>query len=64
MLGTYERLGVSIWSRDIAVIRAARRKIKRKARRDRALRDARHAFYKVMLKHHYKARELATYWRL
>ncbi len=46
MYGTYLRLGVRVWASDRTVIRAARRKLTRSARRDPAKREARKRFYR------------------
>ena len=64
MYGTYCRLRISIWASDFEVIRAARKKIVKKFRTDRAKRDARHKFYEAMLGYHHEARQLALRSRL
>jgi hypothetical protein len=46
------------------VIRAARRKLTRSARRDPAKREARKRFYREMLEHHANAQRLAGEFRL
>lgn len=58
MYGTYLRLGLHVSDSDIAVIRAARRKLKPKARRDREVRQMRHDFYRMMIRHHKESRDL------
>jgi hypothetical protein len=64
MHGTYLRLGVTVWASDRSVIRAARRKLARSARRDPAKRDARKRFYREMLEHHANAQRLLVEFRL
>ncbi len=64
MYGTYLRLHVTVWASNRAVIRAARRKLTRWARRDPAKRDARKRFYREMLKHHASTQRLAAEFRL
>ena len=64
MHGTYLRLGVTVWASDRTVIRAARRKLTRSARRDPAKRDARKRFYHEMLAHHTNAQRLVAEFRL
>jgi len=64
MFGTYCRLDLPISATALDVIRATRRKFKRAARSDRAQRDARHAVYRAMLRHHAAAGGLAARWRL
>jgi len=64
MLGTYHRLNVTIHDDWRAVIRAARGRIAKKARRDPARRADRKRFYRLMLRHHRDAQELAAAWRL
>jgi hypothetical protein len=58
MFGTYNRLRVHVLASDLAVIKAASRKLARKARYARAQRNNRHAFYRAMLKEHAAARAL------
>lgn len=58
MYGTYLRLGLHVADSDIAAIRAARRKLKPKARTERAFRSERHRFYRIILNHHAEARGL------
>ena len=60
MYGTYLRLDVPVWASDHTVIRAARRKLARSARRDPAKRDARKRFYREMLEHHANAQRLVA----
>jgi uncharacterized protein (DUF305 family) len=64
MYVTYLRLGITVWDSDRAVIRAARRKLARSARRDPAKRDAHKRFYREMLEHHANAQRLAAELRL
>ena len=64
MYGTYLRLNVTAWANDRAVIRAARRKLARSARRDPAKREARKRFYREMLAHHANAQRLVAEFRL
>ena len=64
MLGTYHRLNVHVWASNLDVIRAARRKLKKKARKARNVREQRHAFYRAMLYHHRKAQELCIEFRM
>jgi hypothetical protein len=63
MYGTYLRLNITIWATDRAVIRAARRKLARSARRDPAKREARKRFYREMLEHHADSQRLAAEFR-
>lgn len=60
----YCRLNVTISARNLAVIRAASRKINAKARFDPARRGDRHAYFRAMLDHHDDARDLAARHRL
>lgn len=62
--GTYLRLDITVHDGWRAVVRAAAKKLKRAARRDRAQREARHHFYRQMLDHHREAQEIVSYWRL
>lgn len=64
MYGTYLRLDILVWDSDRAVIRAARRKLVRPARRDPAKREARKRFYREMLCHHADAQRLVAHFRL
>lgn len=64
MFGTYNRLRVTIYDSNIAVIKAASKKIDERFRKDRVRRNARHEFYRCMLEYHRKAIELASQWRL
>jgi hypothetical protein len=64
MYGTYLRLGVTVWTSDRAVIRAARRKLTRSARSDPSKREARKRFYREMLEHHANAQRLVAEFRL
>ena len=62
MFGTYNRLNVPVSASNIAVIRAARCKLKNP--RNPAEREARHNFYRAMLDHHASAQGLVREWRL
>ena len=64
MHGTYLRLGVTVWASDRTVIRAARRKLTRSARRDPAKREARKRFYREMLEYQRKDQSLCVQFRL
>ena len=64
MLGTYHRLNVHVWSSDLTVIRAARRKLVKGVRRDRTKRTQRHAYYRAMLDYHRKAQRLCIEFRM
>lgn len=64
MFSQYLRLGVSIYAPDSAVIRAAARLLHPGVRRERRLRLSRQKFYREMLAHHARARQLARDWRL
>ncbi|MGE8944048.1 hypothetical protein ACO2I3_19255 [Leptospira interrogans] len=64
MYGTYLRLNVTAFANNITVIRAARRKLARSARRDPAQRDGRKRFYRAMLAHHAKSQQLVITFRL
>jgi hypothetical protein len=64
MYGTYLRLGVTVSASDRTVIRPARRKLTRSARRDPAKREARKRFYREMLEHHANAQRLVAEFRL
>lgn len=61
MFGTYNRLGVHVSASNVDVIRAASRKLQRRDRYTRKHREARHAFYRVMLHQHEQARELYSF---
>ena len=53
-----------VWDSNRAVIRAARRRLARSARRDPAKREARKRFYREMLRHHADAQRLVAHFRL
>lgn len=55
---TYNRLNLHVSASAIDVIRAARKRIMKRARRDPALRNDRHAYFRAMLEHHKNARGL------
>ena len=60
MFGTYQRLGVHVYASNLEVIRAARKKLTRKAQRDLSYRTARKDFYRIMLRYHQEARQLVA----
>ncbi|WP_072386565.1 hypothetical protein [Hyphomicrobium sp. CS1BSMeth3] len=62
--GTYLRLEITVHASWQTVVRAAARKLKPEARRDRAKRDIRHRFYRQMLDYHREAQAIVSYWRL
>lgn len=62
--GTYLRLDIMVHASWRAVVRAAAKKLKPAARRDRAQREARHRFYRLMLDYHREAQKIVSYWRL
>jgi peptide subunit release factor 1 (eRF1) len=63
--GTYHRLDVHVYASNREVITKASRKIlSPKARFDRKVRHARHAFYRELLEIHANARDLVTHFRL
>lgn len=64
MYGTYLRLDITVHDGCRAVVRAAARKLTRRARRDPAHREARHRFYREMFAHHREAQRLVRTWRL
>lgn len=64
MLGTYNRLGVTVWAGAYAVIRATRRKIAPHHRNCAAKREERKRFYRMMLRHHQEAQEFCRTFRL
>jgi hypothetical protein len=64
MYATHLRLDVTVRDSDRTVIRAARRKLTRSARRDPAKREARKRFYREMLEHHAHAQRLVAEFRL
>jgi len=64
MYGTYLRLNITVHDGWRAVIRAAAKKLTPQARRDPALREPRHRFYRQMLAHHHEAQQLVRAWRL
>ncbi len=59
--GTYCRLGVHALAGNLAMLRAARGKIAEQHRRDPAMRQARHVFFRAMLHHHAHAASLYLY---
>lgn len=63
MYGTYCRLGVHVSASYREVIRAARKKLKKSAFR-REQREARHAFYRDMLRYHADAQGVVRDFRL
>jgi len=64
MYGTYLRLDITVHDGWRAVVRAASRRLNRKALRDPKRRLARKAFYREMLAYHRQAQEIMTTWRL
>lgn len=64
MYTTYLRLDILVWNSNRAVIRAARRKLSRAARREPDMREARKRFYREMLRHHADAQRLVAHFRL
>ena len=64
MYGTYLRLNITVHDGRRAVVRAAARKLKPRARRDPVLRGERHRFYQQMLAYHDQAQEIVRTWRL
>lgn len=64
MHGTYLRLDITVHDGWRAVVRAAARKLKPRARRDPMLRGERHCFYRQMLAYHDQAQEIVRTWRL
>lgn len=60
MFGTYQRLRVSVYASNREVIKAASRKLTKQAMRSE-YRKPRHEFYRQMLGHHVKARDLASF---
>ena len=64
MIGTYGRLRVNVWASDVTVIRAARKKLNRAARRDPRYRVERKKFYRAMLETHHRHQALCTQFAL
>jgi hypothetical protein len=64
MYGTYGRLRVHVFASNIAVIRAARRKLKRRCWHDPSYREGRKLFYRNMLEYHAAEQRLVREWRL
>ena len=64
MYGTYLRLDVSVHDGWRAVVRAAARKLTRRALRDPKRRAARKRFYRQMLDYHRQEQALVLTWRL
>jgi hypothetical protein len=63
MLATYNRLRCHIRDSDMEVIRKARTRLSRTAKRSREFRKGRHAFYREMLALHKQARAVADKFR-
>lgn len=61
MIGTYNRLRVSVHASNREVIAKARKKIAKRHRHCPSKREDRKAFYRAMLEQHRKARELYHY---
>ncbi len=64
MYGTYLRLNVTIHAGWRDVLKAAAKKLTRKARRGPQHRYARQQFYRQMLQYHRNAQDIARRWRL
>ena len=64
MYGTYLRLDITVHDGWRAVVRAASRKLNRRALRDPKRRPARKEFYRQMLDYHRQAQETVVTWRL
>jgi hypothetical protein len=64
MYGTYLRLDITVHDGWRAVVRAASRKLTRRARRDPEHRTARKQFYRQMLEYHRQAQEIVATWQL
>jgi hypothetical protein len=64
MYGAYLRLNITVHDGWRAVVRAAARKLKPRARRDPVLRGERYRFYQQMLAYHDQAQEIVRTWRL
>ncbi len=64
MYGTYLRLDITVHHGWRAVVRAASRKLNRKARHDPKRRAARKDFYRQMLAYHRQAQDIVLTWRL
>jgi len=64
MYGTYQRLRVHVGASNIAVIRAARKKLAKRCWHDSAYRDGRKLFYRNMLEYHADAQRMVREWRL
>ena len=64
MYGTYLRLDITVHDGWRAVVRAASRKLTRKARRDPERRAARKQFYRQMHDNHRQAQKIVAIWRL
>ena len=64
MYGTYLRLDIAVHDGWRAVVRAAARKLTRRARRDPGRRAARKRFYREMLDYHRQAQDIVSAWRL
>lgn len=64
MFSTYQRLGISVWSSDRDVLRAARKRIDKGVLRDPRFRHQRRHFYREMLAHHRRAQQLCIQFKL
>lgn len=64
MYGTYLRLDITVHDSWRTVIRAASRKLTRKARRDPKHRTARKRFYREMIDYHRQEQDIVRTWRL
>ena len=64
MYGTYLRLDITVHDGWRAVVRAASRKLTRRALRDPKHCAARKRFYRQMLDYHHQSQEIVMTWRL
>lgn len=64
MYGTYLRLDITVHDGWRAVVRAAARKLTRRALRDPKHRADRKRFYRWMIDHHRQAQTIVRTWRL
>jgi hypothetical protein len=58
MFGTYNRLGVHVWSSDIQVIKAASLKLKDRFNKDE--KAHRHRYYRMILEIHHDQQKLCV----
>lgn len=64
MFAAYQRLGVPVTASNLAVIRAAQKRLQPAARRNPALREFRRTYYRRMLAQHREAQMLVILFRL